>query len=139
MTSHAIWMRIFGEQDVWEGLSPREYDVLYTLAKNARSATTTGPMRLNDLSRSVLLSQPALSRMVERLVTRGLVSRCADPADARASHLSLTPQGEALQRSVGKSHGTAVAQAMSGALSDDEIATLEALHLKLITHAQEEK
>lgn len=132
MTTHALLMRQFAEQDVWEGLSPREYDVLYTLAK------ADAPMRLCDLAEGVLLSQPALSRMVERLVTRGLVSRCADPADARASHLSLTEDGTALQRSVGRKHGAAIAATLTSALTDDELATYERLNRTLIAHAREE-
>ncbi len=33
LRAHAVLMRRFAEQDVWEGLSMREYDVLYTLAR----------------------------------------------------------------------------------------------------------
>ena len=40
----------------------KEYDVLYTLSK------CSNPIRLSELNRHVLLSQPALSRMVDRLV-----------------------------------------------------------------------
>ncbi|WP_061962434.1 MarR family winged helix-turn-helix transcriptional regulator [Demequina flava] len=132
MTAHAVLMRRFAAQDVWESLSQREYDVLYTLSK------ADGPMRLTALSDNVLLSQPALSRMVDRLVSRGLVSRCADPGDARASHLSLTPDGVALQRSVGRKHGAAVAATMTAALSDDDLATLERINRTLISHAKKE-
>ena len=60
-------------------VSRTEYDVLYTLSK------CRGPIRLGELNRRVLLSQPALSRMVDRLVERGLVRREADEADGRAS------------------------------------------------------
>ena len=62
----------------------REYDVLYTLSKCPE------PIRLSELNRHVLLSQPALSRMVDRLAARGLVARQADPADGRGVRLSLT-------------------------------------------------
>ena len=70
-------MRRFGAQDVWEDLSVKEYDVLYTLSKCPE------PIRLTELNRHVLLSQPALSRMVDRLADRGLVSRTTDPSDGR--------------------------------------------------------
>ena len=74
LSAHASLMRRFGAQDVWTDLSMREYDVLYTLSK------CPDPIRLTELNRHVLLSQPALSRMVDRLADRGLVSRAADPS-----------------------------------------------------------
>ncbi|GMA34318.1 MarR family winged helix-turn-helix transcriptional regulator [Demequina litorisediminis] len=125
MLAHAVLMRRFTEQDVWEGLSVREYDVLYTLAK------AESPLRLRDLGEGVLLSQPALSRLVDRLVQRGLVFRCTNPDDARAHQLSLTDDGAALQRQVGRAHGTAVAEAVTSALTEDEMRLLESLSLRL--------
>lgn len=129
LTAHAVLMRRFAAEDVWHGLSMREYDVLYTLSK------CDGPQRLSDLGRHVLLSQPALSRLVERLVERNLLARCADPADARAAHISLTTAGRALQREIGLTHGEAVAQSMTAALTDDELRLLEALSTKLAQEA----
>lgn len=126
LTAHAVLMRRFAEQDVWHGLSMREYDVLYTLSKCDQ------PLRIGELGKHVLLSQPALSRLVDRLVERHLLVRCADPADARAAHISLTTAGRALQREIGLTHGAAVAQAMTAALADEELQLLETLTLKLV-------
>ncbi|WP_296666156.1 MarR family winged helix-turn-helix transcriptional regulator [Demequina sp.] len=123
--AHSALMRRFAEEDVWHGVSMREYDVLYTLSK------CDSPQRLSELGRHVLLSQPALSRLVDRLVERGLVGRCVDPSDARAAHLSLTSEGRDLQRRIGRAHGAAVAAALTTALSDQELALLETLSRKL--------
>ena len=125
LTAHAVLMRRFQAEDVWHGLSMREYDVLYTLSK------CDTPQRIGELGKHVLLSQPALSRLVDRLVERGLLGRCADPHDARAAHISLTDEGRALQRRVGRAHGAAVAAALTDALTDEELALLESLSLKL--------
>src|SRR6266853_6688474 len=70
------------------------------------------PIRLTELNRHVLLSQPALSRMVDRLADRGLVSRATDPRDGRGVRLALTEEGLAVQRRIGRLHGRSVAQAM---------------------------
>lgn len=129
LTAHATLMRRFAEQNIWEDVSMREYDVLYSLSKRDE------PQRLGELGRMVLLSQPALSRLVDRLVTRGLVARVPDPADARASNISLTTAGRELQRSVGLAHGVAVARAVTSALSAQEIAQLEHLTAKLVQEA----
>src|SRR5579859_7947578 len=87
LSAHASLMRGFAGDDVWEDLSMKEYDVLYTLSKCPQ------PIRLSELNRHVLLSQPALSRLVDRLVERELVSRAADPRDGRSVRLALTPAG----------------------------------------------
>src|ERR1700758_5579778 len=95
MSAHASLIRQFNAEDVWEDFSMKEYDVLYTLSK------CDSPIRLSELNRHVLLSQPALSRMVDRLAARGLVSRSSDPADGRSVHLSLTEAGRSVQRRIG--------------------------------------
>src|ERR1700759_4553099 len=89
LTAHAEMMRQLAAEDVWNEVSRTEYDVLYTLSK------CRGPIRLGDLSRRGLLSQPAMSRMVARLVGRCLVRREADEADGRGIRLSLTEAGVA--------------------------------------------
>jgi DNA-binding MarR family transcriptional regulator len=125
LSAHASLMKRFAAQDIWQDLSMREYDVLYTLSK------CPGPQRLSELNRHVLLSQPALSRMVDRLADRGLVQRQTDPADGRGVLLSLTEEGQALQRQIGRRHARGVASAMTTELSPEELRQLEAICLKL--------
>ena len=96
LTAHAVLMKQFAAEDIWTDLSMREYDVLYTLSKCPE------PVRLTELNRHVLLSQPALSRLVDRLAERGLVERHADPADGRGVRLSLTAAGRARQHEIGR-------------------------------------
>jgi len=125
LTAHATLMKRFAAEDIWGDVSMREYDVLYTLSKCA------GPLRLSELNRHVLLSQPALSRLVDRLAERGLIERCADPADGRGVRLSLTEAGRAMQRDIGRQHARDVARAMTAELNPAELAQLEALCPKL--------
>jgi DNA-binding MarR family transcriptional regulator len=128
LQAHAGLMKRFAAEDIWTGVSMREYDVLYTLSK------CPAPIRLGELHRHVLLSQPALSRMVDRLVARGLVRRTADPGDARGVLLSLTGAGQAQQRRVGRLHARSVAAAMTRALDTEELAQLKSLCAKLARH-----
>jgi DNA-binding MarR family transcriptional regulator len=125
MSAHASLIRRFAAEDSWEDLTMREYDVLYTLSK------CPNPIRLGELNRHVLLSQPALSRMVDRLVERGLVSRAADPRDGRGVRLALTEEGLAVQRRIGRRHGRSVAQAMRAGLTPAELRQLEEICAKL--------
>jgi DNA-binding MarR family transcriptional regulator len=125
LTAHASLMRQFSAQDVWEDFTMKEYDVLYTLSKCPE------PIRLGELNRHVLLSQPALSRMVERLADRGLVSRTTDPSDGRGVRLALTEEGLVVQRRIGRRHGRSVARAMFAGLTSQELRQLEELCGKL--------
>ena len=125
LSAHAGLMKQFAAQDIWQDLSMREYDVLYTLSK------CPAPERMGELNRHLLLSQPALSRMVDRLVDRGLVQRQTDPADGRGVLLALTDAGRALQRRIGRQHARGVARAMTAELTPGELRQLEAICLKL--------
>jgi DNA-binding MarR family transcriptional regulator len=125
LSAHAVLMKQFAAEDIWAEVSMREYDVLYTLAKCPE------PIRISELHRHVLLSQPALSRMVDRLVRRGMIERQPDPADGRGVRLSLTAAGRAVQREVGRQHARSVARGMTAGLSRSELAQLEAICGKL--------
>src|SRR3974377_314475 len=86
LSAHASLIRRFGEQDVWKDVSMKEYDVLYTLSK------CDSPIRLTELNRHVLLSQPALSRMVDRLPPpRAPPPRAHPPPAARPSTAGARP------------------------------------------------
>lgn len=129
--AHATLMRRFEAESMWCEVSLHEYDVLYTLSK------CPVPQRLGELGRHVLLSQPGLSRLVERLVERGLVAKTPDPADARATLLSLTEDGREVQKRVGRAHARSVADAMSSRLTPTQMSTLASL-ASLLTSTEEE-
>jgi DNA-binding MarR family transcriptional regulator len=84
-------------------------------------------LRLSDLNEAVLLSQPALSRLVDRLDARGLVSRCADPADRRGVLVTLTDAGAAAQQRTGARHARSVERRMRAALTPDDMRSLQQL------------
>lgn len=125
MTAHSRISARFNAAPIWGEASMREYDVLYTLAK------ADAPIRLSDVQSGVLLSQPALSRMVDRLVGRGLLTRETDPEDGRAVLVQLSDEGKRVQREVGRAHGRDVGHAMR-ALTPDEQLELQRLTQKLL-------
>lgn len=125
LAAHARLVKRFAAEDIWQDLSMREYDVLYTLAK------CPGFLRIGELHRHVLLSQPALSRMVDRLVERGFIERCADPADGRGVRLSLTEAGRDKQREIGRRHARSVARAVTAELTPEELEQLTTICRKL--------
>jgi len=125
LAAHASLIKRFAAEDIWCDITMREYDVLYTLSKCPE------PVRLTELNKHVLLSQPALSRMVDRLADRGFIARQADPADGRGVLLALTEQGRLLQRQIGRRHARGVARAMTTELTQGELRQLAAILRKL--------
>ncbi len=125
LSAHAAAMKQFAAEDIWQDLSMREYDVLYTLSKCPE------PVRVSELHRHVLLSQPALSRLVHRLAARGMIECQPDPADGRGVRVSLTDAGRALQRQIGRRHARSVARALTAGLSPGELQQLETICRKL--------
>lgn len=106
-------------------LSFNEYDVLFNLSR--------GPdhqLRLRDLNRNLLLTQPSVSRLVDRLVAAGLVRKEADPGDGRGTIVCLTDAGFALFRRVAVTHAASIHKRL-GVLTNDELAQLTALTDKL--------
>jgi DNA-binding MarR family transcriptional regulator len=76
------------------GLTPSQAEVLRVLADH-------GPLSLNGLgSLLVCESGSSPSRLVDRIVARGLVDRRPGATDGRAVELTLTPEGERLSREV---------------------------------------
>jgi DNA-binding MarR family transcriptional regulator len=84
-----------------------------------------GPARVSVLAQADHTSQPAMTTALQRLEADGLVHRVADPADARASLLSLTPRGRATLERVRAARLAVLAPALD-ALDDDEIGRLRA-------------
>jgi DNA-binding MarR family transcriptional regulator len=78
----------------------------------------------------MLISQPSVSRLVDRMAARGLISKCADPEDGRGSLVRVTAEGAAAFRKVASNHGRTIAHRMS-LLDDGELAQLRDLTAKL--------
>lgn len=108
-----------------DSLNQAEYDVLLTVTRGENMTA-----RLRDITANMLISQPSVSRLVDRMVARGLISKCADPDDGRGSLVKATDSGASLFRRVASAHGRAIAERMS-LLSDDELQQLRELTAKL--------
>lgn len=119
-------MREFNKEPLLKELGSREYDVLFSLSR-----CSSGWLRLNELNDHVLLTQPSISRMVDRLESRGLVQRKTVEEDKRGVLIGLTEAGVAVQKKVGRAHVEHIQEIMETALSDDEMRTLLALTEKL--------
>jgi DNA-binding MarR family transcriptional regulator len=111
------------------GLSEADYDVLSTLSEKPDSR-----WRARDLAAQLLWSTSRLAHHLGRMEQRGLIARqpCAD--DARGALISLTERGRATLREAAPPHVASVRGHMIDLLTAEEIAALDAIAGKVITH-----
>lgn len=119
-------MRELHKEPIFKDVGTREYDILYNLSR-----CPSGWLRLNELNDNVLLTQPSISRMVDRLEVRGLIERKTAEDDKRGVLIRLTEDGAALQKKVGRTHVQNITALMEVALTDDEMTSLLELTGKL--------
>jgi DNA-binding MarR family transcriptional regulator len=103
-----------------------EYDVLFNLSRQP-----TRRLRMRDLNRHLLLTQPSVSRLVDRLVQRGLVVKESDPGDGRGTIVCLTDDGYSQFKRVAVLHAESIRKRVGGALNEDELRELARLSDKL--------
>ncbi|KWX65725.1 MarR family winged helix-turn-helix transcriptional regulator [Mycobacterium sp. NAZ190054] len=82
-----------------------------------------GEARISDLAALDHCSQPTMTTQVRRLEDAGMVTRAADPNDARAVLIRITPEGVAALRQARADRGAAIAPHLER-LSDAERETL---------------
>ncbi|MDQ0613958.1 DNA-binding MarR family transcriptional regulator [Microbacterium sp. W4I4] len=121
---HELFGRMASDFDGAE-ITQAEYDVLLTVV---RGRTTSA--RLRAITANSLISQPSVSRLIDRMVSRGLLTKASDPDDRRGAIVTATDAGARAFRTLAASHGRTIAQLMSS-LDDGELATLLALTNKL--------
>ncbi len=103
------------------GLSLSWYDVLVQLHMAGES------VRMGDLSRSLLISASAGTRLIDRMERQGLVSRepCAD--DRRVTFVELTDQGRERLREASPIHVAGIERHFTGLMSSDEAEQLHSI------------
>lgn len=92
------------------------YDVLLRLGRAPGRA-----LNMSDLAERVMLSPSGLTRLVDRLVGRGLVQRRADPADARVALACLTDNGLRQLKIAARTHLRGIREHFTGQLSETKL------------------
>ena len=87
-----------------------------------------GEARIGDLAAVDHCSQPTMTTQVRRLEDAGLVARTADPADARAVRIHITPEGVGTLNAV---------RADRVAVIEPQLALLEAADRRVLAQAVE--
>jgi DNA-binding MarR family transcriptional regulator len=87
------------------GLTPTQLAALATVEQS-------GPIRLGDLAAIEGVAPSTLTRLISALEDSGYVQRCADPSDARASTLAITPHGHQMLEQIRNETTLVLAQSL---------------------------
>ena len=129
--AHARILRTLAKDlELAEQVSLDTYDVLVQLSEAG------GALRHRDLLEHLVISQPGLSRKVERMETAGLVERHPDPQDGRGVVVKLTRTGRAALRSAAQVHMAGIDREFGSRLTDAEAGTLAAVFSRLVDAPQ---
>ena len=82
-----------------------EYTLSLAAARILARLSDGGPTRISDLAHAERCSQPTVTNHIKRLEAAGLVTRSADPRDARAWMIELSPRGQQQLRDMRRSLG----------------------------------
>ena len=91
-------------------------------------------LKMNELSRRMMVTGGNVTGITDQLVSEGLVERIDVQGDRRAYRVRLTPKGRKQFNDMAQQHEAWIVDAFSG-LSDREIATLHKLLGKVKEHA----
>lgn len=81
------------------------------------------PQRITELAAAEGVTQPAITRVVNRLQERGWVTRHSDPGDGRVVMVGLTPAGRTVFERLRGEYRALVHEEMA-ALDDEDVETL---------------
>jgi MarR family 2-MHQ and catechol resistance regulon transcriptional repressor len=81
-----------------------EFNVTTSQMSVMRQLDTKKGVRFTDLSKRVLRSKSAITRIVDQLEARGYVERVDDPHDRRAQGVLLTASGAKSREEINKKH-----------------------------------
>lgn len=99
------------------------FDVPMAQARLLALLDEFGSARVSVLAEADHCSQPTMTAQLHRLEAAGWAQRIADPADARASLMSLTPEGHAALQQARNARLAALFPALDG-LDEDGVARL---------------
>jgi DNA-binding MarR family transcriptional regulator len=109
------------------GLSLSAYEVLMFLGDAPGHR-----MRMSEIADRVLLSRSGLTRLVDRLVELGHVTRCAAESDGRGLYAELTYAGAAKLEHARRTHREGVRRVFLGRLSTTDQVVLGDIWTRLL-------
>jgi DNA-binding MarR family transcriptional regulator len=127
LQSHASIVRELDAELIAEhGLTTRDYEVLLYVAQ-----APDRRLAMSALAASTMLTRSGITRLVDGLVSDGLIERVACSADARVSYAELTDAGYRTLRDAGCTHVASIRRLFIQRYSEPEIEQLASLLSRL--------
>ena len=135
-----LWLRLLTctqlvEKQVRTQLRERFDTTLPRFDLMAQLERTPDGLKMNELSRRMMVTGGNVTAVTDQLVSEGLVDRVDVAGDRRAYRVCLTAKGRKLFHEIAHQHERWVLDAFS-ALSEKEVATLHKLLGKVKDHAR---
>ncbi len=136
-----LWLRLLTctqlvEKQVRTALREQFDTTLPRFDLMAQLERTPDGLRMNELSRRMMVTGGNVTGITDQLVAEGLVERIDVEGDRRAWRVRLTPKGRTAFDEMARAHEGWIVEAFA-ALDDDEIASLHHLLGKVKTRFQE--
>lgn len=96
-----------------QGLTPQQHQALLGI----KGFVHPQPATVGDIARFLLIRHHSAVELLNRMAKVGLISKVADPEDARRVHLKLTEKGEQKLRALSRRNLEELRRAASPALS----------------------
>ena len=113
------------------GLPLAWWDVLLQLADGPE-----GRLRMGELAESVLLTRSGITRLVDRMIIDGLVSRESCPGDRRGYYAVITQKGKDIIERVGLDHSKDAWEVFLGHIHEEEADLMEKIFSRVLTAAK---
>ncbi|WP_406264592.1 MarR family transcriptional regulator [Streptomyces sp. NBC_00191] len=94
-------------------------------------ASSPDPVPASVLGNSTMLSRSQVSRVVDALQSRGLVTRTPSPRDARSVEVALTPEGRRLFEEADATRRACLAPVFTDLLDAEDLEALSTVWQKL--------
>ena len=135
-----LWLRMLTctqivEKQVRSQLRARFATTLPRFDLMAQLERAPDGLKMNELSRRMMVTGGNVTGITDQLVAEGLVDRVDVAGDRRAYRVRLTPKGRKLFNEMATQHESWIVDAFAG-LSDKDIATLHRLLGKVKDHAR---
>ena len=134
-----LWLRLLTctqlvEKQVRSLLRERFDTTLPRFDLMAQLERSPAGLKMNELSRRMMVTGGNVTGITDQLVSEGLVERIDVEGDRRAYRVRLTPKGRRQFNDMARQHESWIVGAFSG-LSDKDMATLHKLLGKVKEHA----
>jgi DNA-binding MarR family transcriptional regulator len=127
LKSHATILRALDADLIAQhGMTTRDYEVLLYL-----SQAPDRKLPMSALAESTMLTRSGITRLVDGLVSAGLIERVSCRSDARVSYAQLTDAGHEKLRQAGCTHVASIRAMFLEHYSPEEIEQLAALLSRL--------